>query len=158
MGNELKAGDLCVCDTGRIYRVLAEQYRTGGDFLRVCWVRSVRGRWVYDESDVHGQYASCVVKVTPEELEELAHRRREDQRARLRQLFREQWQRRSANGHVERGRTRSTCFTHARHGSHDWDKGDVRLWCPGTDGSNPQVPAALQKQLRELYGRTEADG
>lgn len=46
-------------------------------------------------------------------------------------------------------RARSTCHSFTVHGAHDWDQGDSKLWCPGTDDSNPQVPAALGKMLRE---------
>ena len=45
-------------------------------------------------------------------------------------------------------RVRSTCSRFTIHGAHKWDKGDARLWCPGTDGSNPQIPPALRRQLR----------
>jgi hypothetical protein len=56
----------------------------------------------------------------------------------------------SADNHLERGRTRSTCGKPWDvHGSHDWNKGDARLWCPGTDGSNPQIPDDLKRELRE---------
>lgn len=56
----------------------------------------------------------------------------------------------SADNHLERGRIRSTCdIPWTVHGSHDWDKGDARLWCPGTDGSNSQIPDDLKHELRE---------
>jgi hypothetical protein len=54
-------------------------------------------------------------------------------------------------------RIRSTCFRRDVHGAHDWDKGDASLWCPGTDGSNPQIPAALRVKLRELYPKAYSD-
>ena len=63
---------------------------------------------------------------------------------------------RSTDRHVERGRTRSTCGPGQHpglpevHGSHDWEHGDARLWCPGTDGSNPQIPEALRRELRKV--------
>lgn len=47
-------------------------------------------------------------------------------------------------------RTRSTCYGYTVHGAHNWDKGDSRLWCPGTDGSNPQIPDALREKLRRI--------
>ena len=46
------------------------------------------------------------------------------------------------------GRIRSTCRTFTIHGAHYWEQGDMKLWCPGTDGSNPQIPDILRKQLR----------
>ena len=56
----------------------------------------------------------------------------------------------SVDRHVERGRIRSTCRDFGSlHGSHDWDHGDAKLWCPGTDGSNPQIPKVLRTELRE---------
>jgi len=45
-------------------------------------------------------------------------------------------------------RIRSTCFAHTIHGAHNWTKGNLKLWCPGTDDSNPQIPDDLKKQLR----------
>lgn len=48
---------------------------------------------------------------------------------------------------MDRPRIRSTCYDTTTHGAHDWDKGDSKLWCPGTDGSNPQIPPALRKKL-----------
>ena len=45
---------------------------------------------------------------------------------------------------------RSTCFDCSAHPAHNWDKGDAKLWCPGTDGSNPQVPSALAKELEDI--------
>ena len=47
-------------------------------------------------------------------------------------------------------RRRSTCYTRTVHGDHNWDKGYARLWCPGTDGSNPQIPPVLKAELRKL--------
>lgn len=56
----------------------------------------------------------------------------------------------STDRHLERGRIRSTCDRPWEvHKSHDWDKGDARLWCPGTDGSNPQIPDELKDELRD---------
>ncbi len=43
----------------------------------------------------------------------------------------------SADRHVERGRTRSTCYDTSEHSSHDWDPAqgwNVKLWCPGIGG------------------------
>lgn len=54
-------------------------------------------------------------------------------------------------------RIRSTCFQHPIHSAHDWDKGDARLWCPGTDGSNPQIPERLRVMLRELSPKADKD-
>ncbi len=48
----------------------------------------------------------------------------------------------SADRHVERGRTRSTCYITEVHPSHDWiPLGQTDLWCPGTKGSVFQVPS-----------------
>ncbi len=63
-----------------------------------------------------------------------------------------------ADLHIARGRTRSTCNRPMpEHGSHDWNKGDAKLWCPGTDGSNPQIPQDLKSKLAEgvkKHGKT----
>lgn len=62
----------------------------------------------------------------------------------------------SVDRHVERGRRRSTCGPgqvrglESIHGSHDWDHGDARLWCPGTDGSNPQITESLRRKLKDI--------
>ncbi len=46
-------------------------------------------------------------------------------------------------------RPRSTCNRPWDiHGAHNWQHGDQKLWCPGTDGSNPQIPDALRAALR----------
>ena len=71
-GDELREGDLCVGDSGRVYRIVGEQYSTGGGFIRVNFVEMQRGRWVCGE-EIRGQTARCVVRITPEELEEFAH-------------------------------------------------------------------------------------
>lgn len=47
-----------------------------------------------------------------------------------------------------KGKIRSTCYKYTIHGAHNWDKGDAKLWCPGTDGSNPQIPDELKEELR----------
>lgn len=46
-------------------------------------------------------------------------------------------------------RPRSTCFGHTKHPAHNWMHVTLPLWCPGTDGSNPQVPPALAKEMKE---------
>ncbi len=46
-------------------------------------------------------------------------------------------------------RPRSTCHNYGPpHAAHNWEQGTAKLWCPGTDGSNPQVPADLAKILK----------
>lgn len=49
-------------------------------------------------------------------------------------------------------RHRSTCFTYTTHPSHNWEHVTTPLWCPGTDGSNPQVPPVQAKELRGVFG------
>jgi hypothetical protein len=90
-GKKLEVGDLCVGDSGRVYRVLPDQYATGGDFLRVCYVSSRRGRWVYNEEDVRGQHGGCVVRVTAEELEAFAYMDKRLQKQGLARLFYERY-------------------------------------------------------------------
>lgn len=69
-GTTLEVGDFFVGDTGRVYRLLAEQYASG-DFLRVCYVTMRRGWLVFNEQDVHGQHGSGVIRITRAELEKL---------------------------------------------------------------------------------------
>ena len=54
------------------------------------------------------------------------------------------------NTNAER-RIRSTCHKFTIHVAHYWEQGDAKLWCPGTDGSNPQVPKKLGDALKEIY-------
>ncbi len=45
-------------------------------------------------------------------------------------------------------RPRSTCHNYGPpHAAHNWEQGSAKLWCPGTDGSNPQIPDKLAKKL-----------
>lgn len=88
-GASLQAGDLVVGDTGKVYRLADEQYATGGDFIRVNYVNLVRGRWLFDHSDIHGQHATCVVKITSEQLDQLGYTNRSMARSALIKYFQE---------------------------------------------------------------------
>ncbi len=67
-GKAICPGDVAVGDDGKVYVLLEEQYdHTQTAFIRVAWVRCVRGELKWDSTDVHGQHANTVVKITREE-------------------------------------------------------------------------------------------
>ena len=52
-------------------------------------------------------------------------------------------------------RPRSTCHDYGPpHAAHDWEQGTAKLWCPGTDGSNPQVPTSLKHLAKKLLANS----
>ena len=100
-GKMIKTGDVAVGDNGKVYVLLDEQYNPNHtEFIRVAWVRVVRGELKWDPSDVHGQHANMVVKITkeeatwrPDELRSLYAARRHSKRDELLERKREVGQR-----------------------------------------------------------------
>ncbi len=100
-GNPITCGDLAVGDNGKVYIMLDVQYNPNHtEFIRVAWVRTVRGELKWDPSDVHGQHANMVVKITkeeatwrPDELRSLYAARRHSKRDELLERKREVGQR-----------------------------------------------------------------